>query len=90
VKNVLVAAATTAVAGVGFFGAAVPAQAQLASPTTAASGTSTVRDGAAEIRAAAVERELVLTPRDIGDSPCKNGTLSYAVNGQMDLPVGGQ
>ncbi|MGK5682402.1 hypothetical protein [Actinoplanes sp. URMC 104] len=79
-KNVLVAVATAAVASVGFVGAAVPAQAQSAAPAPAASGTGTVHGGDTEVRAAAIARELILTPRGIGDSPCKNGTLSYVIS----------
>ena len=39
-----------------------------------------MKGGAAEVRAAAIERRLYLTPPGIGDSPCKNGTLSYSIS----------
>ncbi|MEU4162961.1 hypothetical protein [Actinoplanes sp. NPDC026670] len=77
---VLVAVATAAVVGAGFVGAAAPAQAQFDTRATAASDTSTIKRGAAEVRPAAIERELYLTPPDIGDSRCKNGTLGYFIS----------
>src|SRR5690242_2846318 len=79
-KNVLVAVATAAVASVGLVGAAAPAQAHLAAQATAASSTKTIKGGAAEVRAATIKRELYLTPPNIGDSACKNGTLGYSIS----------
>jgi hypothetical protein len=78
-KKVLVAVVTAAVASTGTLGAAVPAQAGPAGHVMT-TGANIVKGGTAEAQAAAIVRELYLTPPGIGDSTCRNGTLSYRIS----------